>query len=209
MHIVRRWNGLRAVVLALGLVAAAAPGAQASYLMNYTTVGTVEGTGVTGTPVITFTGVNSGSFVAPSALSLGAFVVAALPDNTSTTYVNTPFEVQMTANTVNGSSPTPNTSPIEITGVLNGTVTGSMSSNVVATFTPTGPYTFQTGNFSNTVNILNTPVTLVPSTTFGGQTTVQASLDVQTIPEPSTIALFVTALTGLGLRHRLARRKAA
>src|SRR5215218_10258490 len=128
--------GLRTTVLALGFVALTATGVRADAIMNYTTSGSIDSSGVSGPGVISFIPVSNGAFNAPSAFSLGDFQVAALPDAQSTTYTNTPFHITYLANTINGVAPAPNETPIQVSGVLNGDITGSNQSNVVATFDP-------------------------------------------------------------------------
>ena len=209
-----RWTGLRAGVLAAGMVVLAASSGRADAIMNYTTSGSIDSGGVSGPGVISFIPVSTNQFNAPSAFSLGDFQVAALPDGQTTTYTNTPFHITYLANTVNGQAPNPNQTPIQVSGVLNGTVTGSNQSSVVATFDPISNSTFLTGQYSNTIGILDSPLSLVPSTTNNGQTSAQATLDTQfqgtnPIPEPTSIALFLTTLAGLGVRHRVRARRAA
>jgi len=201
--------GLRTTVLALGFVALAATGVQADPIINYTTSGSIDSKGVNGFGVISFIPVSNGAFNAPSAFSLGDFQVAALPKDQSTTYTNTPFHITYLANSVNGIAPNPNETPLEVSGVLNGDVSGANQSNVVATFDPLPKSSFLTGAFKNSLKILDSPLSLVPSTTNNGQTSAQARLDTVPVPEPTSIALFVTTLAGLGVRHRVRTRRAA
>lgn len=214
----RRWTGLGSALAALVLGAWFAPEAGAAAMssdsiksyMEYSTSGTIDSTGVTGTPVIGFNSVAGGAFTAPSSFSLGEFLVAALPNGVSTSYTNTPFHITYLTNKVDSEVPTVNGTPITINGVLNGTVNGASQSDVVATFDPSSLSPFQTGNFSNTLKLLDSPLSLVPSTTNGGRTTAQAQIIVQAvnppaIPEPTSIAVFVTAIAGLFLRRRLRR----
>jgi hypothetical protein len=220
----RSWKltGLPTAVMVLGLIA---PGmtAQAIPVVNYSTSGTIDSGGVSGTPVISFNSVLNSTFESPSSFGLGDFQVAALPGTQSTTYTNTPFHITYLVNTVDGNKPTPNETPIQVSGVLNGTVTGSNQSHVVAKFDPISNPTFTTGTYSNALSITDNPLTLVPSTTNNGQTSAQAFLQSTllttppptstgggstTVPEPSSIALFLTTLAGLGVHHARRRRAA-
>jgi len=200
--------------LAAGLVVLAASSGRADAIMNYTTSGSIDSAGVSGPGVISLIPVSTNQFNAPSAFSLGEFQVAALPAGQTTTYVNTPFHITYLANTVNGVAPNPNQTPIQVSGVLNGKVTGSNQSDVVAKFDPLSNPTFVTGNYTNTLGFTDNPLSLVPSTTNNGQTSAQAHFDTvftpsNPIPEPTSIALFLTTLAGLGVRHQVRARRAA
>jgi len=179
--------------------------------MSYSTSGSIDSTGVSGPGIISFVPVTNGEFSSPSSFSLGDFQVAALPTGQSTTYVNTPFHITYLANTVNGIAPDPNETPISVSGVINGTITGGNQSSVQAKFDTVADPTFITGAFQNTLNILDSPLSLVPNSTNNGKTTAQAHIDSveTTVPEPTSIALFVTTLAGLGVRHRVRARRAA
>lgn len=212
MNMAHGRTGLKAAVMALALLAAGAT-AQASPIVSYTTSGNVDPThGITGAPVISFNSVKSPqSFNAPSAFSLGDFTVAALQPGQSTTYTNTPFSVTLLVSQIDGNAPSPNQTPVQVTGVLNGTITGGDQSTVVAKFDPIAKPTFLTGPWSNTLSVFDNPLSLVPSTTNNGLTTAQAyltSTPVTPVPEPTSVALFLTAMGGLGWR-RFRNRNAA
>lgn len=226
MRKTRGWTGPRTAVVALTLGLLAAPAVQAGAISGttvsdseaaaaieagvatsineYTTAGTIGLTGITGPNAIGFNSVAGGSFLAPSAFSLGEFLVSALPAGVSTTYENTPFEINYIAQKVNGETPDDNGTPIKVTGVLNGTITGPNQSSVTAKFDPIAESEFRTGNFVNTLSV-NGTILLVPSSNNGGRTTAQATLsaDYSPVPEPATITVFLAALIGLGLRRRM------
>jgi hypothetical protein len=213
-------TGLPTTAMVLGLFALA-PMVQASPVVNYSTSGTIDSAGVTGTPVINFRSVLDGSFDSPSSFSLGDFQVAALPSGQTVKYTNTPFHITYLVNTVDGNPPNPNQTPIQVSGLLNGQISGANQSNVHATYDPITNSNFLTGSYNNTISITDNPLTLVPSTTNSGQTSAQAFLETAststspsggggttTVPEPSTIAVYLTALAGLGV-HRARRYRMA
>jgi hypothetical protein len=219
MNTTCRRAGLRAAVIALGLLAGGASGVHANPIVEYSTSGQIDPkTGVTGTPVISYNSIANNTFNSPSSFSLGAFQVAAPTVGQETTYTNTPFNISYLVKTVDGSAPVPNETPIKLTGVLNGTISGANESSVVAKFDPVSNPNFLTGNYKNTLSIFDSPLSLVPSTTNSGQTTAQAFLTTaaanpppgggngggnNNVPEPTSVALFLTTLGGLGLRQRL------
>jgi hypothetical protein len=230
MRRIRGWTGLRAWVIALGLAVAAERGTLASSisstdpgsssspsstLLTYDSVNSwIDPTGITGDPkAIQIVPVTGGSFLAPSSLSLGSFQTKALDAGQSVTYNQTPFHFRFTADAVNGQSVQPNQTPIDVTGVLNGTLSGANASSVTATFDKrsTGNYTFLTGLYSNTLTVPDSPLSIVPSTTNNGLTTAQALLTntaiTSPVPEPSTLLVFAAAISGLGLRQQVRRRR--
>lgn len=215
MHMLRGWTGLRTAVIALGLVAWTATGAEASVL-KYQTSTSLDSSGISGPNAISFVPVSSAGVdlsAGEANTSLGKFVVAPLPDNQSVTYNNTKFSItflpasldKVAANTA---------APLVFTGRLNGKVSGDSLSTVTATFdkAPTTMYTI--GNQTVQFKLPDSSLSLVPDQA-GGVTTAQTQIlstsgpNEAPVPEPSTIALFLTTVGGLGLRrHVLARRKA-
>ncbi|GAC1470189.1 MAG: hypothetical protein NVSMB9_15040 [Isosphaeraceae bacterium] len=238
-------------VVALTLLATATASARAeakkhvdtappsSTLLTYDSIGSsIDSTGIstTGTGItaadaagaIKFVPVSGGSFMTPSALSLAAFQAKALGEGQSVTYNNTPFHIKFGADSVNGVSTfSPNQTPIDIVGHLNGTLTGAKQSNVLATFDkPPGStdtdstsvsdtasakdsdgYVFRTGLYTNTLQVPESALAIAPSSSGNGLTTVQGILNSNPIgapvPEPSTLVLFAATAAGLVFRHRI------
>ena len=212
MHMTRGWTGFRAAVLALGLLAWNAPRATADDILTYSTSGAIETTGISGAGNVTsFVPVTASQVDTASNLSLGYFQMAALPAGESTTYTNTPFTLTFVPTAFDGTQITD--PPITVTGHLNGTVSGPYQSSVQATLDPISSPSFAVPNGMSTLSLLdNSQTLLVPSSVNNGQTTYQASVTTNVInpqpaPEPSTIALFVSMVGGLGLRHLVQKRR--
>jgi hypothetical protein len=222
MRMTKGWTGLRSAVIALGFFACATTGANADSILGYSTAGSIDassaGDGVTGANVISFIPIKSADVDANSNISLGFFQVAAQAAGQSTTYNNTPFSITYVPSSIDGNTVN---SSISITGVLNGTATGDNFSTVVATFNPLSSGSFQaTDGGSQVTSTLSIPPSqssqlLVPSLTGNGETTVEGLVTTTgtpanetPAPEPSTIALFLSTVGGLGLRkYVLARRQ--
>jgi hypothetical protein len=210
MHITRGWTGSRAAVLALAVLAWNAPRAQADGILNYHTSGGPGTANITGSPAISFVPVQNGSVDTASNVSLGTFVVAALPSGHSTTYDNTPFSLSLIPDSFNAAMV--QDTPVEIHGFLNGTVSGANQSSVRVTFDPLTTNGFPIGNATGALNLSNSQELLVPSSVNGGQTTLQAQVSTLVVnptpaPEPSTIALFLSMVGGLGLRRVVQKRR--
>jgi hypothetical protein len=229
MHMTQGWTGLRTAVIALAIIAGTTTAAKADALVAYTTAGAVDTSiGVNGANVISFeptpapgSGPTSTIVDATSNLPIGAFEVAALPVGTSTTYTNTPFSITYIPSMYNG-SPVTGVNPVTITGTLTGTISGPYQSSVEATFNPVTSGSFTLGGASSTLSILDNQKLLVPSSA-GGLTTVEAVIATigghneapagsgssnNNVPEPSTIALFLSTMGGLGLRRLVRNRRA-
>ena len=219
MHRIQGWTGLRAAVIALGLVAWTATGATAAPL-SYTTSGQVTPTtGVSGTNVVSFVPLSSGNSVDLSTgqtnAGLGNFVISPLADGATTTYSNTPIQISFQPQSYGGTSISSD-APVVVSGVLNGVVNGPSSSTVTATFNPPSPSMLSLGgNGTADFSLPTSTLLLAPSTTNNGTTSAQGLVTSSTgsespVPEPSTIALFLTTVGGLGLRrYVLSRRRSA
>jgi hypothetical protein len=223
MRMTKGWTGLRIAVIALGLFTSASTSTKADSILGYGTAGAIDATsssdGVTGANVISFVPITSASVDANSNISLGYFQVTGQAAGQSTTYNNTPFSITYSPSSIDGNAVT---GTVTITGVLNGTVTGTNYSQVVATFNPLANGMTQVVDGSNlvssTLSIPQGSQLLVASTTLSGETTVAGSIATtstpngseHSLPEPSTIALFLSTVGGLGLRkYVLARRQSS
>jgi hypothetical protein len=220
MRMTQGWTGLRSAVIALGFFACASTGSKADSILGYGTAGSIDASsaadGVTGANVISFIPIKTAQVDGSSNISLGFFQVAGQAAGQSTTYTNTPFSITYVPGSVDGNAVS---STISITGFLNGTVTGNDFSTVVATFNPLTKGSFQVVDGKNLVtSSLSIPQgsqLLVPSLTGNGETTVEgliatsgSPVNETPAPEPSTIALFLSTVGGLGLRkYVLARRQ--
>jgi len=193
--------------------------------VGYSTSGTISSNGVNGPSALSFQGVTHGAFDVPGTFSLGDFQVQNPSSSQVVTYANTPFNISFLSN---------RSVPIVLSGVLNGTVSGSDQSSLVATFQNihydvpilnTSAVTAKSiadpsSNFPVQANpslglqlnglsqglvfsLVNPTPTLGPSSSNGGMTTAMGQIQLTgSVPEPAPIALFVAALTGLGLKRR-------
>lgn len=213
MRMTRGWTGLRAAAIALGTVALMASHVRADAIsspsMTYNTAGNVGTSGISGDGnVITYIPVTSGSFTSPSFLNLGFFQVAPLKDGQSTTYNNTPFSITFLPSSVGGADVSSAVKPITVTGTISGTISGNTQSSVLAKFDTITSPTFTTPGYTHTISITNPSLALVPALTGNGQTSIQANFSStgsgeKPVPEPTTIALFLTTIGGIGLRKRV------
>jgi hypothetical protein len=212
MSMTKGLNGLRSAVIALGLAACTATSADAAAILKYQTATAVDlSNGISGPNVISFTPVTSGGVDLSSGsvnTGLGQFIVAPPADGTTAEYKNTPFSITFLPQDLNG-DPLTNLSTV-FTGVLNGVVDSPYHSTVTATFdTPT--QTLQVGDQTLTFSFPDSAKLLVPSQSSGGITTAEALITSTggeaPVPEPSTIAVFLTTLGGLGLRRYVSARR--
>ncbi len=219
MSMSQGWTGLRTAVVALGILASQTAGARASTIGNvldYGTAGAITNSGITGSNVISYVPIASASIDPTSNIPLGAFQVAALPAGQTTMYNNTPFSVTFIPSTLNG-SPLSINSPVTVTGTLTGQITGSYQSSVQVKFNPVADGSFQLAGASSTLSMLSNDQKLLVPSSAGGTTTLEGIITTTgsfnpeaPVPEPSTIALFLSTVGGLGLRrYVLSRRQKA
>jgi hypothetical protein len=216
MRMTQGWTGLRTAVIALGLFAGITTGVKADGILTYSTAvgsSSFDTATINGANVISYVPLTNASIDATSNLPLGAFQVAALQAGQTTTYDNTPVSINFFPGMYNGTALADST-PLTISGVLNGTITGSTQSTVSVTFNPITNGSFQLAGASSTLSMAQTVQLLVPSSAGNGTTTLEGLI--KTVgapaevpaPEPSTIALFLSTVGGLGLRkYVLARRQ--
>lgn len=204
---------LRSVVLALGLVACAGTGAEAAAILKYQTATAIDlSSGITGPNLISFTPATAaGVDLASGSVNagLGTFVVAPPASGSTTTYNNVKFAITVLPQDLNG-NPINGVSQV-ITGVLNGVIDSPYHSTVTASFdTPEG--SLDLGSQKITISFPKGDKLLVPSQSNGGLTTAEALItstpgDDVPVPEPSTVALVLTTLGGLGLRQYVSGRR--
>ena len=188
------------------------PHAVADDILTYSTAGAVATTGVSGAGnVISFVPVQNATVDTASNISLGYFQVSPLAAGQSTMYDNTGFTLTLEPSQFNGTTVTD--APITVTGHLNGTVSGPYQSSVQVSFDAISSPSFTVPGGTGTLNLLpNDQSLLVPSSVNNGQTTLQAQVSTAVtheagVPEPSTIALFLSTVCGIGLRRLVQNRR--
>ena len=216
MRMTRGWTGLRTAVIALGLLTYNAPRANAGGsvstpdLLQYSVAGIVGNTGITGSNVISYVPVQNALIDPTSNLPLGSFEVAPLAAGQKTTYVDTPFTLTFVPTGFNGS--TLSDTPISVSGTLTGTVSGPYQSSVQVSFNSlsNNGFTLLPGS-SSTLDLLPGDQKLLVPSSAGGITTMEGQISTTGLqvpaPEPSTIALFLSTVCGLGLRRYVQTRR--
>lgn len=169
---------------------------------GFTTSGQVGLDGVTGFNAISYKSQANPIWGTTGSRYLGQFLTSPLPPGMSTTYTNTPFSISIlpTGLQLNSNWYTSNLQPIVLKGRLNGSITGTDYSSVVASFDPVDPWvdivqgglpdnrTFLSGigpfvvNSSATTNVTMSWLTL-------------ANPSAVPVPEPSTLAVLVSGIS--------------
>ncbi len=217
-----------ALAMALSFAIGLAPSASANPIQaTYTTLGLVGeaaldgtpsvpgtgATGITGMPVISFQGINNGTLTSGQTFDLGQFMVSSLPAGTSTTYTNVPYEIAFYENTLNGTNPSPNETPIVMHGFLNGTIIGGSTPQFSSTIDPVLFSSANGPSFPTTTALFRTGGLLngidVTASGSNGQM-IQGILNTeQAVPEPGTLAIFAVAAAYAARRWAGARKAGA
>lgn len=210
------WTGLRTAVVALGLFATQATGLHAAAISNvltYGTAGAIDNSGISGANVISYVPIASANIDPTSNIPLGSFQVAALPAGQTTTYNGTPFSITFIPSSLDGTAFSAN-SPVTVTGTLTGQVSGSYQSSVAAHFNTLADGSFQLAGATSTLSMLSNDQKLLVPSSAGGTTTLEGIITTAgvpnpeaPVPEPSTIALFLSTVAGLGLRRLVLSRR--
>ena len=144
----------------------------------------------------------NGSLLGPGSLELATFQAPTVPTGATLTFTNMPFFISVDFHSDSQNS---NTSDLTIQGVINGSITGTTSADVVATATSiqaTGmnALPFSLGSF----NVM-TPQTLAPSGIDGGMTTLIGQVSAMAVPEPTALAFLGILAVGAALRSGIRR----
>ena len=154
----------------------------------------------------------------PNECEPGEFRRRAARHGVTTTYTNTPFQISFLPASY-GSTSVSGDSPVVVSGVLNGMVSGPSTSTVTATLNAPPSGLIGLGGGSRPISacrparscwLPRPPTAARPPCRAWSRSAPPLGSTVTTAPEPSTIALFLTTVGGLGLRrYVLSRRRSA
>jgi hypothetical protein len=209
-----------ALMLALGLAAAgqgrveassmdSTSTASASASYNYSTSGWIGGSSFGG---LSFSG-NSGAVAGPGALVLGSFYNnnSSLPDGAELTFKDVPFTVNLTLSSASGPYGYQN---LVISGVINGSLTGSNQTSLLATVTGVTSTTGWNGPIVDPSDLTVFPQTIAWSGSgsyYSGTASslvayISKTLDPVPVPEPGAMLVFGAAMAGAVAWNRARRR---
>lgn len=214
-----RSAALPAIILALALPFFATNSATAGSISSvpsfgFTTSGQIGSSGITGFNTISYQSQADPIWGTTGSRYLGKFLVGPLPEGISTTYANTPFSISVlpAALQVNDTWYKDGLQPVVLTGRLNGMITGTSYSNVVASFDPVSPWVdiVNGGVPGNQTFLAGTGPFLVAA---GGTTDATMnwalipSASPVPVPEPTAFMIIASGLTvGLVARRRKTNR---
>ena len=196
--------------LALAFSAAGKAEAAALQSYSYSTSGSISG--MSGDQPIQFWGAPvGGTLTTPGGFALGEFITNPLPASATLTYDHTPFTIDLIVRDAlapnsagPGSSPSYFDADYKISGVLNGSITGAGSSDMMATITSISATAGGVGGtppFSASDLQITAPQGIIaPNGQNPGFSTLMGQVLVPGLPapapEPASIAVFGVALAG-------------
>jgi hypothetical protein len=131
----------------------------------------------------------------------------------STTYTNTPFSISIlpTGLQLNSNWYTSNLQPIVLKGRLNGSITGTDYSSVVASFDPVDPWVdIVKGGISDNRTFLSGIGPFVVNSAATTNVTMSwltlANPSAVPVPEPSTLAVLVSGISAAWMARRRQRK---
>ncbi len=208
-----------ALLATLTLAAASATKASAAASVqsySYSTVGSVSGLPSNIGPV-EFNGLSSGgTLTTPGAFLLGSFQANPLPATATLTFANTPFMIDVLVASQPGASVVAPAYDYHISGLINGSITGSGSSTMYAVVTSITGDDFGLGTTPpfpvSDLSVITPAGIAAPFGLNSGFSPLSAQVLIPGFPvpapapEPTSIAAFAAALAGLAIRRRLRPR---
>ncbi|WP_165226559.1 PEP-CTERM sorting domain-containing protein [Aquisphaera insulae] len=218
-------NGTRRGVAAIWVASVAilgacgnASGSPLKLDVTYSTTGTIDpvtyaqNDRFAPAPVV-FRGIEGGSYSASSPFSLGQFEVVRVAPGDGASNVRSPFTIVYQTTAVDGVAPTINESHVELHGWIYGTIDANGTPHLQALFDQGGQMTdpnyyfahpappFRTDGWINTISVNDTKEFLALSAT-GSLTPISARIEMVPVPEPGSLALFLTLLAATAYRIR-------
>jgi hypothetical protein len=174
--------------------------------LGFTTSGQVSSEGVTGFNALSFKSQTDPVWGSTGARYIGQFLTGPLPPGLTTTYNDTPFSISILPAGLNYEDTwyTKDLQPIVLKGKLNGTLTGTGYSSVVATFDPIDPWVdIVKGGIPGAETFLSG----IGPFLINGQGVTNAMINwaivaAAPVPEPSTLMVIGSGLTLVCLARR-------